>query len=108
MRHAGIMLEHESARPYRNRGYVLTQLDLRHFVALNPGNQVSALNGYCLDALDEIPAGCMTQFVGRPAQHYVCRGISLAEQQERNALAKKLVADVLAAEYGIRTKGEMK
>jgi len=97
MNHAAIIAA-ESERPYQNRAYTLGLIDQRHFDALNPGGLVLSLNGYCLDALDELPAGCMCQFVRHPAQHYVTRGVSLAEQQDREALAKQLIAEILAEE----------
>ena len=97
MNHAAIV-QHESQQPYRNRNYVLALLDDRHFDALNTDNHVSDLNGYCLDALDEIPAGCMRQFVRWPAQGYVTRGVSLAEQQKRDAVAERLIAELMAEE----------
>lgn len=94
MNHAYIV-QHESDRPYSNRNYVLGLVDVRHFDALNPGNQVWALNGYSLDALDEIPAGCMRPFARSPAQHYISRGVSLVEQMDRIALAEKLIDEIL-------------
>lgn len=95
MNHTSIC-DHESMRPYRQRAYQIHKIDMDHFEALNKGGHVLSLNGYCLDAIDEIPAGCMDQFMNRPAQHHVRRGVSLAEQQEMEAYASKLIAEVLA------------
>lgn len=91
MNHAGIV-QHESERPYVHRAYVgVYGIDHATFEALNPGGHVLALAGYCLDAPDEIPAGCMRQSGRLPAQHYVGRGVSLKEQQALEAIAQRLL-----------------
>lgn len=97
MNHAAI-IEHEAARPYTQRTTLYSDLDQRHFDALNPGGQIIVLWGYNLDALSEIPAGSMRQCGRLPAQHFVIRGRSLAEQQKLEALAERLVAEILAEE----------
>lgn len=97
MRHTAIT-HRESERPYKNRSYVSSDLDDRHFDALNEDDHVFGLNGYCLDALDEIPAGGMRHAPMWPAQTFAVRGMSLAELQERDALAEQLIAEILAEE----------
>lgn len=97
MNHKAIV-QHESERPYTQRTFQCWKLDRYHFDALNTGGTVLDLNGYCLDALDEIPAGCMRPIAWRPAQHYVVRGVSLAEQQALEALADELIAEIIAEE----------
>lgn len=95
MNHAAIVAE-ESERTYRQRSFMLAKLDQRHFDALNHDGHVLGLNGYCLDAMSEVPAGCMKTASRWPAQHYALRGVSLAEQQAREALAARLIAEILA------------
>lgn len=56
------------------------------------------LNGYRLDALDEIPRGSMGTCLRWPAQNYVIRGVSLKEQIDRNELAEQLINEILAEE----------
>lgn len=98
MNHAAIC-DAEAQRPYTNRAYVgVYGIDHATFGALNQDGHVLALAGYCLDALDEVPAGCMCQFANHPAQHYVSRGVSLKEQEARRALAKRLIEEVVAEE----------
>lgn len=97
MNHAAIV-QAESERFYGHRAYVLGRLDQRHFDALNPGGHVLALNGYCLDAIDPVPSGCMTSCARMPTIGTNERGISEAERRERAALADRLIAEILAEE----------
>lgn len=97
MNHASL-IEHQGAQLYRDRAYILSVLDQRHFDAFNPAGQVLGLNGYCLDAPDELPAGCMSDFASIPMQYTVQRGQSLEERQEIEALADRLIAEILAEE----------
>lgn len=97
MNHRSIV-QHESDRVYKQRGWTTRHLDWEHFAELNKGAHVIELQGYCIDAVDEIPGGCMVQFVRRPAQYHVTRGVSLAEHREREALAQRLVDEILAEE----------
>lgn len=120
MNHKAIV-QAESERPYSNRNYVLHELDERHFTALNqsPAKQnehghwvelapaaVIFINGYCLDALDESPAGAMQR--GMPGsrrgfQLYTVRGLTLQDLEDRAELAEKLIAEILAEQR--QTKG---
>lgn len=94
-RHAAIV-QAESERFYDRRRYIMWQLDDRHFEALNPGGLVLDLNGYCLDALEEVPAGCMTSCARMPTMHVNERGVSEAERRKRDEIAKRIVAEILA------------
>lgn len=95
MNHAGV-IQHESEQVYRNRGYALAELDDRHFDALNAGAHVLCLNGYCLDAIDVLPAGSMIAGHHYPSQACVSRGVSLFEQQEMDAEMAHLLDEILA------------
>jgi hypothetical protein len=86
----------QAERPYANRSYILHHLDKRHFDVLNWAGHVCGLNGYCLDALDESPQGCMVQFVRRPAQGYTVRGKTWDELLRGRALAEKLIDEILS------------
>ncbi len=97
MNHPGI-IKFESERLYNNRNYVFSELDDRHFDALNQDGHVCALNGYCLDALEEMPGGSMSTVLKTPAILFTVRGLSLKEIQDRNALAEQLIAEILAEE----------
>lgn len=92
--------DHEAGRFYGHRNYVLGCLDQGHFDALNPGGHVLGLNGYCLDAIDPVPAGCMTSCARMPTMYVNDRGVSEVERQERNALAARLIAEILEEESG--------
>jgi hypothetical protein len=117
MNHKAI-LDAESRRLYENRNFVLHLLDDRHFDALNQTPvyrdehgelhekepaPVLALNGYCLDALDESPAGAMQSAEKNLRywrtfgyQLYTVRGLTLADLMNRAALAEQLIAEILA------------
>ena len=97
MNHQAIV-QSESERSYSNRQYILGCIDQSTFDALNPGGHVLALNGYCLDAIDELPAGCMRKCIGGPGQYYVSRSVSLKEQNDRCTLAKRLIDEILKEE----------
>lgn len=99
MNHPSI-IEHESMRLYRNRSYILSDLDDRHFEALNTDGHVIGLNGYCIDALDDVPSGSMTWIARWPAINFVDRESTFVEREVREALAKQLVAEILAEEQG--------
>jgi len=99
MNHASI-IEHEAERPYRNRSNIMHKLDTLHFHHLNTGDHVLTLNGYCLDAIDEIPSGSMRPMFERPSQAYMVRGFDAAEILAREVLAEKLIAELLAEEAG--------
>jgi hypothetical protein len=59
---------------------VQTELDDAHFNAMNIDEHVLALNGYCLDALDQIPAGsCGGHWMGGT---YFYRGMTEEEVKE--------------------------
>lgn len=94
-RHLG-MVEHESLRHYQHRAYILAALDDSHFDALNPGGRVLGLNGYCLDAVDYVPAGSMYVCAELPTQRTAERGTTAAQVAARKALAKRLIAEMLA------------
>lgn len=108
MNHTGIV-EHESERVYRERAFILHKLDDQHFEALNPEGHVLGLNGYCLDALDHMPAGGMEEDAPGPVFHSrgysnrgrqleICRGLTMENIREREALAARLIAEILAEE----------
>lgn len=46
-------------RPYQERSYCLHLLDDQVFNLLNVDDHVLGVNGYCLDALEDLPVGCM-------------------------------------------------
>lgn len=116
MNHAAIV-EAESTRIYGNRNYVLHLLDDRHFCALNQTPvwrdehgtlhekapaPILALNGYCLDALDESPAGCMQasfpnmkQWRSSGFQVFTVRGCTHQELVDRAELAEQLINEIL-------------
>ena len=122
----------EATLPYRNRSYVLHLIDERHFEALNQTPvyrdvhgtlheaapaPVQALNGYCLDALDESPAGSMQATCEKNPQPWrrggrqTCteRGSTLAELQERATLLELLINEILtedASGTGIKPANE--
>jgi hypothetical protein len=85
---------------YRNRDYVLCSLDNKVFDILNEGTEGDFLmfTG-CLDALEQIPSGSM---VSTGARYYdqgmTVRGSTLLELEEREALASRLIAEILAEE----------
>lgn len=112
MNHTAI-IRSESQRQYDRRSFILGKLDDRHFGALNADEHALGLNGYCLDALDTIPAGGMESDTpnprnparGRPRggrQTHCVRGHTLAELRELEALASRLVAEILAEEAATR------
>lgn len=82
--------------PHRRRSSALgAKLDTRH--------QGDAQRGYCLDALDHVPAGAMQASgteAGRawPRAQWCERGTSLEEVAAREALANALVDEILAEE----------
>ncbi len=110
MNHAALT-QAEGERLYEHRNYVLHLLDKRHFDALNKTRlcrdshgtlheaapaPVLALNGYCLDALDDIPCGGMHSCARLPTQLSMPRGRTLDQHIRGKALARKLVAEILA------------
>ena len=97
MNHPSI-ITYESERPYSLRSYILGSLESAHADAACECAMLHGLNGYCLDALDEIPAGSMVPIFERPAQAYAVRGMTHAELMEREALAEQLIAEILAEE----------
>lgn len=120
MNHAAIV-QAESERIYSNRNYVLHLLDGMHFAVLNQTQvwrdehgtlhevapaPVLALNGYCLDALDESPAGGM-QSAEKNLQHwrrqgyqlFTVRGLLLQDLVDRAALAEQLINEILKEEH---------
>lgn len=120
LRHANIVA-HESERLYDHRAFISHLLDERHFDALNVSPcrrdshgylvetgpaAVSLLNGYCIDALDHIPAGAMQAEAQndyerrrgrgeRGTQCFASRGQSLAEVEACKALMDELIAEIL-------------
>jgi hypothetical protein len=99
MKHASIV-DQESKRLYRLRAYCLSDLDEAFFLELNSGDHASSLNGYCLDALEQSPRGSMSTCCGQPSQDFVSRGRTHAERVEREALADRLISEILAEEAG--------
>lgn len=108
MNHKAIC-DHEAERAYRQRAYIMHELEDSHFDALNPDGHVFGLNGYCLDALDYIPGGGMEADTPGPVfyargwekrgrQIECVRGVSLSEIREREALAERLIGEILAEE----------
>jgi len=75
------IIEAESMRLYRLRSYILGDLDERHFEALNTDGHITALNGYCLDALDDLPRGSMSTCMRYPAIDFITRGSTLANRR---------------------------
>ena len=53
-------VEVHSLMKYKTRGTVYRHLDDETFHSLNVGGFILDLNGYCLDAPDEIPTGSAT------------------------------------------------
>lgn len=97
MNHRAIVA-HESARLASHRGYALSELDPRVFAALNPDGHVLGLNGYCMDAPEYLPTGCMTSCCDMPTMQTIERGTTMAQQRAREALAERLIAEILAEE----------
>lgn len=105
MNHKSI-IQHESERVYKMRNYVSHLLDQRQFEDMNQDAHVIQLNGYCLDAIDELPSGSMGVmggksiygFPARPVINCVPRGVSLKEKETRDALARKIIEEILAEE----------
>lgn len=101
MNHKAIC-QHEGERLYRLRAYMSHQLDNSVFEGLLNGGHDLGMQGYCLDALDEHPAGSMHADTSRyrptPYQGHTVRGLTLADLQAREALASELVAQILAEE----------
>ena len=110
------IVQAESERIYANRNYILHRLDTRVFNALNQTPvyrdehgelheaapaPILALNGYCLDALDEIPQGCMKGFEGKNtgiqyiSQGFTVRHMTWAEIQECSRRAKEIIDQIL-------------
>lgn len=96
--HKGV-IEEESTRPYKTRAFALIgQLDDQH--------SQSGMNGYCLDALNELPAGGMVadamaanpQWRSWPRAIRLERGVSLQEVRERERIAENLINEILAEE----------
>lgn len=116
MNHAAIV-DAEATRIYNNRNYILHLLDDRHFCALNQTPvwrdahgelhekapaPILSLNGYCLDALDESPAGAMQaeakttqRGIVRGFQLFTVRGLTATDLQDRAALAERLINEIL-------------
>lgn len=98
MNHQSIVA-HESERIYRHRAYILARLDDRHFSALNEEGHVLGLNGYCLDALDYLPAGGMRAdkigYHSHGQQTEAVRGRTTDEIRKREVLAAQLIAEIL-------------
>lgn len=106
MNHAAIVAFEGDSRLTHSR-YILHQLDDAHFDALNPDGHVLGLNGYCLDAPDEMPAGSMLAMVSsdaerrrgrrgdRGTQSLVIRGIGAAEIERQRKLVDELVDELL-------------
>jgi len=96
--HRGVVDE-ESSRPYRTRAFTLLG-------KLADGHSDSGKNGYCLDALDELPAGGMMAdaIAGNanwrtwPRAIRVERGVSLQEAHERDHIANIIIDEILAEE----------
>lgn len=88
------VIEFESEAPYKWRRLALILL-------LDKDHSDRGFNGYCLDALDEIPAGGMQSDCidrGWPRPLRCKRGVSLAEVQHRNAIADEIIDEILREE----------
>lgn len=107
MNHQAI-IQHEGERLYRLRAYVSHQLEESVFLGLLDGGHDMGLQGYCLDALDEHPAGSMHADTSRyrptPYQGHTVRALTWQDLQEREALACELVAQILAEEAAEKAK----
>jgi hypothetical protein len=108
MNHASI-IKHEAERAYRQRAYVLADIDQRHFDALNHDDHVLGLNGYCIDALDYMPAGGMQADTPVPVFHArshgergrqseCVRGMTISDIRERETLAARLIAEIIGTD----------
>ena len=90
----------EAARAYRLRNTTLySDLDERHFNALNRGHHISAICGYSLDAIDYTPAGAMRSLkslFGRDTGTQIeCeRGSTLAERLALEIETDKILAEL--------------
>ena len=89
------IVQYEGDKQYEKRSCVLHLVCDEHFVALNPDAHVLGLNGYCLDALSEIPAGAVEKGYNRPSQQSCRRGIPLAEWQAARAAADEIISEIL-------------
>lgn len=105
--HRGVV-QHQSELQYRQRSYILGDLDDATFKALNDGEGVNYLNGYCLDALEMLPCGSMKCGYPLPYenrrgawaghQSAIPRGLSLAEFQEQQDMISRLVSELIEEE----------
>jgi hypothetical protein len=86
------------------------ELDQEWFSLLNKeGFQaLDAVGGYCIDAPEQIPAGSMKNYSKNPptwsmptlaARYDEAWDLSVAELARRNALADRLIAEILAEEH---------
>lgn len=95
---------------YRNRDYACHRLDKRVFKALNESGLWSgtvhlSCSG-CLDAIDQIPGGSMRGPECGAIQSYVGRdsmAMSPQERRDRDALAARLIDEILAEEQASST-----
>lgn len=103
MNHKSIV-QHEGDRVYRIRSYQSGQLDRRVFTPLSSGDHSNGLNGYCLDAVDEVPAGGMrsawtTSMHDHPInaghQQHITRGVLMAELREIDEVAQQIISWIL-------------
>lgn len=101
----------EAGRVYAERSFIGHRLHEAHFAALNAAKvrrdahgalyevspaAINTVNGYCLDAPDSMPQGCMGSPCESPAQMWVKRGVDWEEHQRRERLMQELIDEVLA------------
>lgn len=110
MQHRNVV-KAQGRRVYAERSFIGHRLDDAHFSALNAAEvrraedgalfevapaAINSVNGYCLDAPDSIPQGCMGSPCGSAAQLWVQRGVDWEEHQRKERLIQELIEEVLA------------
>ena len=96
-RHLSIV-DTESNRSYDLRRNIWWALDTEYFNALNTDGHVIGLNGYCLDALNEVPAGGMISAPRHGRQQVSLRTLTLAEVNMIKARIEEMVDEILKEE----------
>lgn len=85
----------ESERINQERIYQSYKLDKSHFELLVCGSFDLDVNGYCLDAPENIPAGGMYVAAKMPTQMWSIRSKTTDEIKELDAIAEKLINELM-------------
>jgi hypothetical protein len=89
-------LDYWALQPYKQRGYISSDLADEVFEALNDeAGTIDYLQGYCLDAIDVSPAGSCVDYFGKVGvTSTVLRGVS-AEEVRRQAECLRVILEGL-------------